>query len=423
MTTTHFCSPQTINTRRWRGPSKPVTAVPLLKGTYVPVLLPGTLQASFRIVYPCGMSTISHNEVRLSRSMLFDLLDDLQSRTLLEFRTQIRLFIHGGAVMILHRSLSTSSTRRTTRDIDYIRRAFGHEWRKRGVHDAEERLQACINATARKFEVGTDWMNADPDVALPFARDPRGHIYDPIYHDSKQQNNIDMNTIYEAPGLRLISVTMFWGVALKLVRYKKEDPKDIVAMLKHGTKLNGVQWTPTLMEEWIKALCWPMGYSQYHPQQSEELRTRIRDAVRLVQMSSDDQEGYANVFRRYAGLRPSASMHSLPDAAVSTVPTGFACSDSTAYHNHPPIPKQHNTSIDHGHSLTHSHLHHYTRTRPHTPTHSETNPRAYTRTHVIPVSTHSHCDQPLHPPNFHVPEPMAAYHLPLPRQHSATRAF
>jgi hypothetical protein len=90
--------------------------------------------------------------------------------------------------MILHPNLSTSSCRRTTRDIDYIRRAFGHEWRKRGVYDAEERLQRCINAVAAKFHIGyvnptvshtrhlsmhvphsTDWMNADPDVALPFA--------------------------------------------------------------------------------------------------------------------------------------------------------------------------------------------------------------------------------------------------------------
>ncbi|KAL4066544.1 hypothetical protein J3A83DRAFT_4081144, partial [Scleroderma citrinum] len=224
----------------------------------------------------------SYNEIQLSRPFLLDLLNDLQSRTLAEFRTQIRLFVHGGAVMILHPSLSASSTRRTTRDIDYIRRAFGHEWRKRGVYDAEDRLQACINATAHKFHLGTDWMNADPDVALPFARDPKGHMYDPIYHDSKQQHNIDMNTIYDAPGLRLVSVTMFWGVALKLVRYKKEDPTDIVAMLRHGTKLNGVQWTPSLMEDWIKTLCWPMGYDSYHPQQLEELKSRIRDAVRLV---------------------------------------------------------------------------------------------------------------------------------------------
>ncbi|KAH7886660.1 hypothetical protein F5I97DRAFT_1829250 [Phlebopus sp. FC_14] len=227
----------------------------------------------------------SHNEVQLSRTTLLDLLDDLQARTLPVFGHQIRLFIHGGAVMILHPSLSTSSTRRTTRDIDYIRRAFGHEWRKVGVYDAEERLQACINATAAKFRVGTDWMNADPDVALPLARDPRGHIYDPIYHDSKQPNNVELNTVYNSPGLKLISVTMFWGVALKLVRYRKEDPSDIVAMLRHGTKLNGVQWTPDIMETWVKTLCWPMGYNNYQPQRIEELKSRIQDAVRLLQSS------------------------------------------------------------------------------------------------------------------------------------------
>jgi hypothetical protein len=129
----------------------------------------------------------SHNEVQLSREALISLLDHLSVLVLHEFGCQIRLFIHGGAVMILHEYLSASSSRRTTRDIDYIRRAFGHEWRKRGVYDAEERLQRCINAVAAKFHIGyvnpptlrtfsnaiphsTDWMNADPDVALPFAK-------------------------------------------------------------------------------------------------------------------------------------------------------------------------------------------------------------------------------------------------------------
>ncbi|OAX33702.1 hypothetical protein K503DRAFT_725519 [Rhizopogon vinicolor AM-OR11-026] len=230
----------------------------------------------------------SHNEVQLSRNALISLLDDLSLLVLQEFGCQIRLFIHGGAVMILHPYLSASSTRRTTRDVDYIRRAFGHEWRKRGVHDAEERLQHCINAVAAKFHIGTDWMNADPDVALPFAKNPRGELYDPIYHDSKQPNNIEMNTVYTSPGLIVISVTMFWGVALKLVRYKKEDPTDIVAMLRHGTKLNGVQWTPHIMENWIKTLCWPMGYNSYKPHQAEELRSRIHDAVRQLRTSPEN---------------------------------------------------------------------------------------------------------------------------------------
>lgn len=96
----------------------------------------------------------SHNDIQLDRNMLFGLLDDLQQRTYQVFGGQIRLFVHGGAVMILHPLLSTSSTRRTTRDVDYIRRAFGHEWRKKGVYDAEDRLQSCINATAHKFRIG-----------------------------------------------------------------------------------------------------------------------------------------------------------------------------------------------------------------------------------------------------------------------------
>jgi hypothetical protein len=141
------------------------------------------------------------------------------------------------------------------------------------------------------------------------AHSPHGHVYDPIYYDAKQPNNIEMNTVYSSPGLVLVSVTMFWGVALKLVRYKKEDPTDIVAMLRHGTMLNGVQWTPHIMENWIKTLCWPMGYDSYQPQRIDELRERIMDAVRLLQISSDDfTSGKSYAPTR---MRRSSSLHAL----------------------------------------------------------------------------------------------------------------
>ena len=142
---------------------------------------------------------------------------------------------------------------------------------------------------------------------------PKGFIYDPIYYDAKQPNNIDMNTIFTSPGLNLISVTMFWGVALKLVRYQKEDPKDIVAMLRHGTKLNGVQWTPHLMEDWIKTLCWPMGYDKYQPQRLDELRDRIQDAVRLLQNLSDDftsKKSYEPALKRRPSMHVFHEPHS-----------------------------------------------------------------------------------------------------------------
>lgn len=295
--------------------------------------------------------------------------------------------------MILHPHLSTSSSRRTTRDIDYIRRAFGHEWRKKGVYDAEERLQRCINAVAVKFRIGTDWMNADPDVALPFAHNSQGQLYDPIYHDSKQPNNTDMNTVYESKGLVVISVTMFWGVALKLVRYKKEDPTDIVAMLRHGTKLNGVQWTPPIMEAWIKTLCWPMGYNSYKPQQAEELRNRIRDAVHQLQSSpenSPEEPSHMSLVPSTAQSPPVlSSLHTMssslaphpfsqPPSASSLrslymsfhslsppAPMGerMRRSSTTSLRHHtfsPPMPllftsSQSSHTIPHSHSHSHSH--------------------------------------------------------------------
>ncbi|KIJ62450.1 hypothetical protein HYDPIDRAFT_114573 [Hydnomerulius pinastri MD-312] len=326
----------------------------------------------------------SHNEVQLSRTMLLDLLADLQARTFQAFGCQIRLFIHGGAVMILHPSLSTSSTRRTTRDIDYIKRAFGHEWRKKGVYGAEDRLQACIDATAHKFQIGTDWMNADPDVALPFARDPKGHIYDPIYYDSKQPNNVEMNTVYSSPGLLIISVTMFWGVALKLVRYKKEDPTDIVAMLRHGTKLNGVQWTPRIMETWVKTLCWPMGYNDYQPQRIEELKGRIQDAVRLLQNSSDEFLPGSNEHSH--ALVPRSSSHSMRDAALVS-PQGHA-------HMHTPIHMQPFANFPDVHSASHA------------------------------PPTHQHSFQSPTAGPFRMPEPwISPSNMMMRPQHPQTRAF
>ena len=118
-----------------------------------------------------------------------------------------------------------------------------------------------------------------------------------------------MNIIYASPGLILVSVTMFWGVALKLVRYRKGDPTDIVAMLRHGTKLNGIHWTPQIMETWIKALCWPMGYDRYQPKRIEELRDRIRDAVRLLQNSSADSASVRSHTSARAHQRSTRAPH------------------------------------------------------------------------------------------------------------------
>lgn len=63
---------------------------------------------------------------------------------------------------------------------------------------------------------------------------PSGQTYDPIYAAAIQSNNVALHTIFKSQNglLTLISVTPFWSVALKLVRYTKWDPGDICLLLR-----------------------------------------------------------------------------------------------------------------------------------------------------------------------------------------------
>jgi hypothetical protein len=106
------------------------------------------------------------NEVPLTRKLLTQVLSDLSERLYRAFRRQVRLVVHGGAVMVLHPYLSH---RESTQDVDYIHRSFAPEYRTLGFPDAEQRLRACIKETARRFGLGADWMNDHADVALPLA--------------------------------------------------------------------------------------------------------------------------------------------------------------------------------------------------------------------------------------------------------------
>lgn len=107
-----------------------------------------------------------YNNVLLDEKLLKTVLTYLSLRLYEKFGTTVRLVIHGGAVMVLHPSLSS---RKNTRDVDYCHRSFLSHWQKRGVLDAGERLTLCIAETARAFKLGGDWMNAHADVALPMA--------------------------------------------------------------------------------------------------------------------------------------------------------------------------------------------------------------------------------------------------------------
>lgn len=120
------------------------------------------------------------NHVEMDRQKLVNVLEYLGYRIGEHFSHKIRLIVHGGACMLLHPGLHNLAKeqarmtpdmpiRKTTRDVDYIHRAFVNEWMAYGEHDAEHKLQKCIRETAIKFGLGADWMNSAADVALPMA--------------------------------------------------------------------------------------------------------------------------------------------------------------------------------------------------------------------------------------------------------------
>ncbi|KAJ7780976.1 hypothetical protein B0H16DRAFT_1710231 [Mycena metata] len=233
----------------------------------------------------------------LDQATLVQILDYLSQLIPRRFGTgrQIRLVIHGGAVMLLNAGLAqlaatTAATdgrakqRSTTRDIDYIARSFSSEWAQRyGVFDANERLKQCIFETAMQFGLGADWMNSDADVALPMATDPAtGAAYDPIHAASIQGG--DPLTVYTSPNglLKLVSVTPMWTVALKMVRYNDADREDICIILRSGTQARQLHWTPTMLELWLTGTCWAMGYTNYDNERIKEMRRRMREVVEEV---------------------------------------------------------------------------------------------------------------------------------------------
>ncbi|KAF5319575.1 hypothetical protein D9619_008494 [Psilocybe cf. subviscida] len=240
------------------------------------------------------------NDVELTGTQLVNVLEHFSNLLQQAFGLgqpgappSMRFVVHGGACMLLHPGLQRLSRqqernqpnmprRTTTRDVDYLHRGFKQEYGH--LPDAERRLRECILYTAAAFKLGADWMNADADVALPMANKPDGRPFDPIYDASLDPVNVKLHTVYQSHNgyLTLISVSPFWSVALKLVRFAKWDPGDVVLLLRNGTVLSGVNWTAEKIEHWLKTACWPMRYDTYTPLQMAGLRTRIHNSLKLL---------------------------------------------------------------------------------------------------------------------------------------------
>jgi hypothetical protein len=107
----------------------------------------------------------------------------------------------------------------------------------------------------------------------------QGRTFDPIFYASTQPQNAGPQTIFNARGLALVAVPWPWAMALKLVRYQKQDPADCAAVLRLGVAQRGIRWTRSGLEQWVMERCWPMRYTDYPPPQRQQLRERIQDAL------------------------------------------------------------------------------------------------------------------------------------------------
>ncbi|KAL0061338.1 hypothetical protein AAF712_011855 [Marasmius tenuissimus] len=290
--------------------------------------------------------------------MLIMVLEHMSALLETEFGgVPIRLVAHGGACMLLHPGLYNLAMRKaayhskrgenvpmrkTTRDVDYIRRSFIAEYAgQHKIMDADIRMQKCIRTTALRFGLGADWMNADADVALPMSTSSSGTPYDPIYHASLQPFNVKLYTVFTSSNkkLTIINVTPAWAVALKLIRYAKWDPGDISLLLivglraepiqyldstqglkgrgaslqndsqssdyypgvrvyldslsgshvnriihrvGNGTNLAKVHWTAQVVKSWIHKDCSAMGYERWDPTRLADMYKKIEHAVNMV---------------------------------------------------------------------------------------------------------------------------------------------
>lgn len=76
-----------------------------------------------------------------------------------------------------------------------------------------------------------------------------------------------------------VSVTPFWTVALKMVRYNPADREDICILLRSGTLARQMHWTPTRLEIWLLGTCWAMGYAGYDHERIKQMRRRMIEVV------------------------------------------------------------------------------------------------------------------------------------------------
>ena len=106
-------------------------------------------------------------------------------------------------------------------------------------------------------------------------------------------SNVRVNTLFASPHLILVGVPWHWTVALKLVRFKESDQRDIACILRmvqpprvsHPLSTEG--WTPAVLEGWLRYACSGMCYHVYTPDQYARMTECIRRAIALAEQGAE----------------------------------------------------------------------------------------------------------------------------------------
>jgi hypothetical protein len=94
--------------------------------------------------------------------------------------------------------------------------------------------------------------------------------------------NVKAEMLFSQRGLALVAVPWYWGVALKVARYSKNDPDDCAAILHLAGLQRGMhgQWAVADLEWWLFTRCWPMQFDKYPWDRKMQLQAILQDIIR-----------------------------------------------------------------------------------------------------------------------------------------------
>ncbi len=175
-------------------------------------------------------------------------------------------------------------------------------------------------------------------------------LVEPIYHDALY-TTVKQNIIFDSPGLMLIGVSWAWAIALKLIRFVSDDPRDIASILRLGTVQRQVEWTVPLLYPWLSGVCPAMGFATFLPDRKADLERKMQQAIDIAYPPQPQRPDYQSQPQR--AVHPSQSHHSTsfqpPHGTYAPPPQRVVCPPQ--HHNgvflpqpppavYPPQPQQ-----------------------------------------------------------------------------------